>query len=237
MKKMKHRVAQEFADPTITEEFDTLDRWRTFAAEAVEAMKGFEVPRFSADSMEVRRDDHDARVSALKLAAERVSNQATKALTSEINQHVVDEWSDAVRDFVSASEAVFCAETWAWIALRMKLEDILKDPRIEFNPEVVRFVGSMLDLVKSASGHSDYRTVLLPLETQFKREQASRSASSKNAAEREWVRREWRNRSDKGQSKASFARQHAQLVKAKFGTDVTSEQIAREWLPKGRVNA
>ncbi len=61
----------------------------------------------------------------------------------------------------------------------------------------------------------------------------SDAAKSKNAKPREWVRNEWASRSDKGQSKASFARQYAPLVKKRFGVDVTPEQISRVWLPKG----
>jgi len=68
---------------------------------------------------------------------------------------------------------------------------------------------------------------------------ASDNAKSKNARARAWVLSEWLNRDDQGQSKASFARQYAALVKTKFrdtdkGKDqtVTPETIARDWLPK-----
>ncbi len=66
----------------------------------------------------------------------------------------------------------------------------------------------------------------------------SNIAKSKNAQPRAWVLSEWNNRQDKGQSKASFARQYAPMVKKRFPKDsaaVTPETIARDWLPKGKA--
>lgn len=62
----------------------------------------------------------------------------------------------------------------------------------------------------------------------------SDAAKSKNAMPREWVLRQWQTRTDKGQSKAAFARQHAALVKRRFDLDVTPDTIGRDWLPKGK---
>lgn len=58
-------------------------------------------------------------------------------------------------------------------------------------------------------------------------------AMSKNEAARNWVINEWSGRVDRGQSKASFARQYAPLLKAKFRLGVTTDTIKRDWLPKG----
>jgi hypothetical protein len=63
--------------------------------------------------------------------------------------------------------------------------------------------------------------------------QMSAAAKAKNAAPRSWVLQQWLGRTDHGQSKASFSRQHAALVKSKFSLDVTPETISRDWLPKG----
>lgn len=63
-------------------------------------------------------------------------------------------------------------------------------------------------------------------------EHAAEKARSKNMGARAWVLTQWVARTDKGQSKASFARQHAELVKQRFGVSVLPDQIAREWLPK-----
>jgi hypothetical protein len=60
------------------------------------------------------------------------------------------------------------------------------------------------------------------------------AAMAKNEAPRAWVRIEWQDRGDKGQSKAAFARQYAALVRRRFDLDVTSDTIARDWLPKGK---
>ena len=57
-------------------------------------------------------------------------------------------------------------------------------------------------------------------------------ARSKNAAPRAWCLSQWESRTDKGQSKASFARQYAPMVKKSFSLIVTPETIARDWLPR-----
>jgi len=61
-----------------------------------------------------------------------------------------------------------------------------------------------------------------------------RQAQAKNEGARTWVAMQWILRTDKGQSKAAFARQHAALVKPRFDLDVTPDTIARDWLPKGK---
>lgn len=66
---------------------------------------------------------------------------------------------------------------------------------------------------------------------------ARKAAKLKNDKPRAWVLSEWNKRTDKGQSKASFARQYAPMVKKRFPNDpagVTAETIARDWLPKAK---
>ena len=55
----------------------------------------------------------------------------------------------------------------------------------------------------------------------------------KNKYIRAWVLSEWEIRSDLCQSKNSFGKQYAQLVKKKYEIAITSETISRDWLPKG----
>lgn len=55
-------------------------------------------------------------------------------------------------------------------------------------------------------------------------------ARSKNAAARAWVLEQWLGRADKKQSKASFGRQFAHLVKINFDASVAPETIYRDWL-------
>lgn len=57
-------------------------------------------------------------------------------------------------------------------------------------------------------------------------------ARSKNATARAWVLSQWRESTDPGQGKAAFARVYVPLVKKEFGLRVTSDTIARDWLPK-----
>lgn len=61
---------------------------------------------------------------------------------------------------------------------------------------------------------------------------ASDAAKSKNSEARAWVLDKWESRTDRGESKAAFARQYASLVKGKFKLAITSDTIQRDWLPK-----
>lgn len=61
------------------------------------------------------------------------------------------------------------------------------------------------------------------------------TAQKKHLKPKEWVLQHWEARTDLGQSKASFARQYAPLVKKLFSVTVTPETIARDWLPKGKA--
>lgn len=62
------------------------------------------------------------------------------------------------------------------------------------------------------------------------RKAASIAATKKNEEPRRFVAEAWRSRKDVGQSKASFARMFAPLVKMRFGVSVTPDRIARHWL-------
>lgn len=212
---------------------DLLEHWQGLARQTLEMMNGFQAPNFSSDSLELKRPDHAIRVARLEASAERVRVRCNEIIEMGVDSRVGDLFVDDVSEFMRASDDIFCPETRAWKELWKTLQGALKDPRIEFNPEVVRFTSSMLALVERASGHWDYESVLQPLERRFMSVQASRMAAKKNLGPREWVKNEWAARSDKGQSKASFARQYAPLVKKRFGVDVTPEQISRVWLPKG----
>lgn len=61
---------------------------------------------------------------------------------------------------------------------------------------------------------------------------ASKAAQQKNAAARAFVMQAWRKQTDKGQSKASFARMIAPELRRRFAVAVTPERIAKYWLPK-----
>jgi len=223
------------ADTSISAGVDRelLDQWRDRAREVLDFMSGFEAPKFSSDSLELKRPDHALRVASLEAAVERVRTRCNEIIEGGIDSKVSSRFVEEVSEFLRASDDIFCPETRAWKELWKTLREALKDPRIEFNPEVVRFTSSMLALVERASGHWDYESVLQPLERKFMSLQASRMAAKKNLEPREWVKNEWAARSDTGQSKASFARQYAPLVKKRFDVDVTPEQISRVWLPKG----
>jgi hypothetical protein len=58
----------------------------------------------------------------------------------------------------------------------------------------------------------------------------SQIASAKNKEPKEWVQGEWAKVEDKRGKKASFAREHSNLVQKKFNLTVTADQIAKVWL-------
>jgi hypothetical protein len=55
-------------------------------------------------------------------------------------------------------------------------------------------------------------------------------AKARNSEPRQWVRDEWSKKKDKAGNKASFSREHANLVHKKFKVKVQSETIYKKWL-------
>lgn len=228
------------SDKTTSEKQTAIERQieaeRLFMENVVEAVamaKGFKVKASAPDSIEANRPDQAARVLIAEKAARRVVSTGKKILSGELGINEARALLEAQKAFRVAVTAVYSVETLAWNELFWKLKTAKDDPKIEFNQEVVRFIDSMIALIAPASGHWDFERVFAPLETRLKSEHASRAAKKKNAAPRSWVQREWGDRTDRGQSKASFARQYAPLVKKRFDLDVTQETIKRDWLPKG----
>lgn len=151
---------------------------------------------------------------------------------------MIDMPTEALEKF---AQKLFTPKTKAWMRVTKLIESAQKDPDISVNPDAMEFLSMMKTLSGDAWGHWEISRVLQPLIDQVKSEQAKRNAQSKNEAPRAWVLTEWENRTDKGQSKASFARQYAALAKIKFrdtdkGKDlkVTPVTIARDWLPKAK---
>jgi len=136
-------------------------------------------------------------------------------------------------DAVAYAESQFLDENQrAWLRIVDVMDLALLNPGITNNAHAAEFCSMVRQLAVCARGYSTIDQVLAPLKTAAKSMHASDVASKKNADPRAWVLKEWSGRTDHGQSKASFARQYASLVKAKFGLDVTPDTIARDWLPK-----
>lgn len=138
---------------------------------------------------------------------------------------VVDAMHYFERGFLSEDER-------AWLRIVDVMDLALLNPGITNNVHAAEFCSMVRQLAVCARGYSTIDQVLAPLKTAAKSMHASDAARKKNAAPRAWVLKEWNGRTDHGQSKASFARQHASLVKANFDLDVTPDTI-RDWLPKG----
>lgn len=126
----------------------------------------------------------------------------------------------------------------AGLALLQILNDACDDPRIKASPKILYHIEVIRDRLSNASIGADDEEIHAPLISEIAKQSISNdrrnAAASKNSAPRKWVLKEWEIRSDKGQSKASFARQHAPFVKNKFKLNVTPETISRDWLPKAK---
>lgn len=121
-------------------------------------------------------------------------------------------------------------------ALYTHLKAAQNDPVVRANPDAVflvdEFSYEVAFMASTRSRESAFSEIKHEAAKSAISQQAAQRARSKNIAARAWVLTQWAARTDKGQSKASFARQHAMLVKHSFDVDVLPDQIAREWLPK-----
>lgn len=90
----------------------------------------------------------------------------------------------------------------------------------------------MRALRQTLNDHPPSAEAVFWLMFESRRQTARASAKSKNAAPRAFVVKEWEERTDRGQSKASFARIVAPRVWKKFSVKVMPDQIARYWLPR-----
>lgn len=93
-------------------------------------------------------------------------------------------------------------------------------------------LASLLDTCGALPCAQTLRELVQLVREQSRSQCASRAATEKNAVAREWVCAAWAGRSDASQSKGSFARQYAALLKQRFGVSLTDRQIAERWLPK-----
>ena len=148
----------------------------------------------------------------------------------------------ALRELLGASEKE-CA------GLRAENDELRKSNQVQAalilelerkNQEWARLFPSAVDRVNGVWGATLESLSVGMLEAGRKIEGSSRArkaAQSKNAGPRAWVASEWESRTDKGQSKMSFARQYAQLLRKQFpdSAAVNPETIYRDWLPKGKA--
>lgn len=127
-------------------------------------------------------------------------------------------------------------DTKGGLALLNRLWDACEDEAIIASPATLTLAKAIAAFLAEASIGANIHEVFEPLTAQAAKEAISNekrnAARSKNSTERQFVLSAWESRTDKGQSKASFARQYAGLVKTKFLTEVTADTIARDWLPK-----
>ena len=123
-----------------------------------------------------------------------------------------------------------------WVHTCKHLMNALDDPRVQENAVAVSLLTTILIEAQGAVQDTGKSWFLFDERTKAIKsaisERAKKHAEGKNRTPRAWLIVEWSRRTDKAQSKASFARQYAPLVKRKFDLIVTSETIARDWLPK-----
>lgn len=126
----------------------------------------------------------------------------------------------------------------AWEHAYRHLKSALQDDAIKANPVVIQMLEDALITAGDAVGHTGLNDIYHQIERASARKEISKrsaeAAAGKNSTPRAWVFIAWTKRTDRGQSKAAFARQYAPLVKKQFGLIVTSDTIARDWLPKAK---
>lgn len=120
--------------------------------------------------------------------------------------------------------------------LLSRLQEACEDEVIIASPAALALAKAMTALLADSSIGATVDEAFMPISSQAKKEAISddrrKAARSKNLTERTFTVNAWQSREDKGQKKAAFARQYANLIKSKYGTVVTPETIARDWLPK-----
>ncbi len=199
-----------------------------------------------------QQDGVKARVAELRLRAKEAEPFHAEAL--EIwrtnSESICAEpsswtWPDADAEGVqwafecASLERLFSPEGMAWEMAQRHIEAAMADPRIAANPDVVEMLSDALlcidwNVYGRPPGENVWHWLVSHESVQKARShQASQAAKAKNAKPRQWVINQWRDRTDVSQSKSSFARQYASLVKTNYRLEVTPETIARDWLPKG----
>ena len=123
----------------------------------------------------------------------------------------------------------------AWEHAYRHLKIALQDDAIKANPVVIQMLENALITAGDAVGHTGPNDIYHSIERASAQKEISKraaeAAAAKNSKPRAWVLIEWVKRTDRGQSKAAFARQYAPLVKKQFGLIVAPDTIARDWLP------
>jgi hypothetical protein len=126
-------------------------------------------------------------------------------------------------------------ETGAWRRIAEIAKMAKGDQWVKQSESAIAFLGMIEAMANLTIGGDSSAQVMGPLSDFLKSEQARKNAQSKNGAARAWVLSEWEGRTDRNQGKAAFSRQYSPLVKQKFSLLVTSDTIARDWLPKGKA--
>ena len=137
---------------------------------------------------------------------------------------------------LSLLEALQTTRSQALEAVARHLQTAYDHPAVRAEPAAQSVLNSAIDQLKWLATDPELPDAFVAMANDIAcsaiAEHAAEKARAKNAEPRAWVRSKWDARTDKGQSKAAFARQYALLVKQRFNVLVQPEHIAREWLPK-----
>ena len=129
-------------------------------------------------------------------------------------------------------------DTIGGLALLNRLTDACEDETIMASPAALALAKAMTALLADASVGATVDEVFDPLTTLAAEQAISndkrKAAMSKNIKARSFVLNAWEIRTDQRQSKAAFARQYVQLLRINYSLNVTSDTIARDWLPKAK---
>ncbi len=127
-------------------------------------------------------------------------------------------------------------DTKGGLRLLSLLQEACEDEVIIASPAALALAKALTALLADSSIGATVDEAFKPITSLAKKQAISddrqKAAKSKNLTERNFTLAAWQSREDKGQKKAAFGRQYANLIKSKYGTVVTPETIARDWLPK-----
>lgn len=133
---------------------------------------------------------------------------------------------------------VFSPEMLAWERACGHLDAAINDPIVKLNPAVLSVLSEVYTSALDADLSTKTGSLLFGVQRAIQEnisKRASDNAKKKNSAAREFVADAYKNRDDMEQSKASFSKQYALLVKQKFGVIIGGDTIARDWLPKSGI--
>lgn len=173
---------------------------------------------------------HPRRIAAATIA----KTHRLTGVPLDAEREMLIDWFEGILLMTMMESSVV---SWAHVCTHLLRAQ--EDPVVRANPLAVVFLEEAWIEAEDAFGAFDesalFRRIKSEAAEAAKSESASKGGQARSAnfeKARAWVQEEWKNRTDTAQSKASFGRQYAPLVKRKFKkiTSITDGTISRDWL-------